>query len=378
MLKPGILIRITYLVLSIYMVLISCNNDADKENDVDFYPYASNDSVKSIPVRTIVTKTRSFSKGIESNGKVFSENDIVFRAQTTGRITFHDKQLYGIIPKGGLIMSVDTQTLHLRMQKINLDMFNNKMEYESLLLGYGDLLKNKTRSESDTIRKKLRIASGLAASEQELSELETDRKSASVIAPFTGRLARIKITNDQFVNVGDELFRFYNPFDLIVKTQLLETEIDQLNTSTTADIHLIANPDIKLNASFNTIDPYVDENGLVEVVFKLKIKEMPSNNEWLLPGMNCKVTVNSGSKDVGIVVPREALVSRNGRPVIFTFNSGVSEWHFVTIAADNGKEVLIKDGLKPGEKAIISNNLHLSHGAHVVELNNVTSRSKQE
>jgi multidrug efflux pump subunit AcrA (membrane-fusion protein) len=66
-----------------------------------------------------------------------------------------------------------------------------------------------------------------------------------------------------------------------------------------------------------------------------------------------------------IVLPKEAVVIRVGRAVVFTAEDGRAKWNFITTGRDNGKEVEILDGLTEGKEVIITNNLQLAHDAPV-------------
>jgi len=66
-----------------------------------------------------------------------------------------------------------------------------------------------------------------------------------------------------------------------------------------------------------------------------------------------------------IVVPKQALVYRSGRPVVFTLTGNESKWNYVEVGKDNGQEVEILKGIEPNETVITTNNLQLAHQAPV-------------
>ncbi|WP_205896694.1 efflux RND transporter periplasmic adaptor subunit, partial [Pseudomonas viridiflava] len=142
-------------------------------------------------------------------------------------------------------------------------------------------------------------------------------------------------------------------------TKVLETDIANLKIGQKADIIPISG-NSKFAATITDINPLVDENGLVNV--RLKIL----NTNGLLPGMNATCSIHVPSS-LCIAVPKQAVIMRNGKAVIFTIEGGQAKWNYVVLGKDNGLEVEVKDGLKVGQKAIISNNVQLSNGALVKE-----------
>ena len=69
--------------------------------------------------------------------------------------------------------------------------------------------------------------------------------------------------------------------------------------------------------------------------------------------------------DQHIVIPKEALVVRSGKFVVFTAKNKLAKWNYVTIGRENGKEIEILEGLQQGDSVIITNNLQLAHDATV-------------
>ena len=82
--------------------------------------------------------------------------------------------------------------------------------------------------------------------------------------------------------------------------------------------------------------------------------------------MNCSATITVPLQKC-IVVPKQAVVMRSGKAVVFSLENDKAKWNYVTVGRDNGKEVEITEGLEPGMKVIVSNNLQLAHDAPVQE-----------
>ena len=72
------------------------------------------------------------------------------------------------------------------------------------------------------------------------------------------------------------------------------------------------------------INPLVEENGAVSVRAKLKA------DKNLFDGMNVEVSFNRHLDNVTIV-PKAAIMIRNGHHVVFSFNNGIAKQHNVSI-----------------------------------------------
>ena len=107
------------------------------------------------------------------------------------------------------------------------------------------------------------------------------------------------------------------------------------------------------------INPKVDENGLVQVTLTLK------SSKNLLPGMNARAIIRAPQRN-SLVVPKDAVVYRSGRAVIFTIENGKeSKWNYVEVGRDNGREIEVLDGIPENSTVITTNNLQLAHQAPV-------------
>ena len=84
----------------------------------------------------------------------------------------------------------------------------------------------------------------------------------------------------------------------------------------------------------------------------------------LFEGMNVRVVIERRLPNQ-IVIPKSAVVERSGRKVVFTVEDGLAKWHYVTVAHENDEEVAIGEGLRAGERVIVSGNLNLGHDAPV-------------
>jgi membrane fusion protein (multidrug efflux system) len=92
------------------------------------------------------------------------------------------------------------------------------------------------------------------------------------------------------------------------------------------------------------------------------------NANKLLPGMNANVQIRIPNSQ-NVVIPKQAVVMRSGKAVVFTENKGFAQWNYVTLGAENNSEVEITEGLESNLPVIITNNFQLAHEAPVEIVN---------
>ena len=342
--------------------LISCNSSSGFSDDNPIRVPRIDESATK--VTTVPAELRAFDYTIKSNGKIKPLQEQLIISEYGGRLMILNARPGQAVLKNDLIGKLETDPILFKLDKAKSQRFNSSKEYESQLLGYENLLKGKSEEEASVIQQKLKISTGLTQAEQDIKELNYELAKSIIRAPFNGVLADIKVQSGEYLKPGQELFRVYNPYSLCLEVKILESDITLLKKGTFSIVTPISQTNFKYAAEVHEINPYIDENGLVMV--KLKIVKPQSLINRLFPGMNC-IALIQVPLEKGIVIPKEAVVMRSGKTVVFSLEDGKAKWNFVTVGRDNGKEVEIKSGLRAGMKIITTNNLQLTHDTPVQE-----------
>jgi multidrug efflux pump subunit AcrA (membrane-fusion protein) len=103
------------------------------------------------------------------------------------------------------------------------------------------------------------------------------------------------------------------------------------------------------------INPSIDKNGMVQV--KALINN-PKNQ--LYDGMNVKIYLQR-SLGKQLVIPKEALVLRSNKKVVFTLKNGYAQWVYVQTGLENSGGYVVTEGLSEGDSVIYEGNINLAH-----------------
>jgi len=343
------------------LVSFSCNdtNASNEDTELPFLKSQQSDTSKTI-VKTALATEAPFNYIIQSSGKIRSLHERIVTSEIGGSLLVCNAFTGKMVLSNEIILKVDPTLIQYRLKKAELSLFNNEKEYQSQLLGYESLLKDKPTAEAENIKKKLKISSGLLPAEQEISEAQYELKKTVIRAPFAGVLSDVKVEAGQQIRSDQQLFRIYDPYNLLLEIKVLEADLFLLKTGAVAEVSPLADSTKRYQARVAEINPYIDENGMALIKLKL------SKTGVIYPGMNCTATIKIVSNR-SLTVPREAIVMHSDRPVVFSMEKGAANWNYVTLGRTNGKEVEVLSGLKPGVKVITTNNLQLAHHAPVKE-----------
>jgi len=317
------------------------------------------ENVKNTPPNTMVRVDTAvnapFYLLIESSGKVKAHKDVQVLAETSGTIQQAPIKSGNKVKEGQVLVRLDQEEAQLQLQSAKIKYEKAKLEFENSLIGFPKLIA-KENPEEDTLYQKLKIGSGLQESSIQLKEAKIALQKTVIRAPFSGTLYDVKAFRGKHINSGDELFSEFN-HRLLVEAHLLESEALNLKEGMPTKIR---NPamDESFSGKVFSINPKVDENGLVQIHLLIK------GEHALWPGMNVEVEIRI-PKGERLQVPKSSLVLRSGKPVVFSVEKDLAKWNYVEFGYDNGKMVEITNGLQAGAVVITNNNLQLAHDAPI-------------
>ena len=349
--------KLNLLVAALLFSILSCQPPESAESGLEHSA-----SGTPLPVPIIVSTAPAVFKPVErhirGNGRIEAAYNEVLLAEISGRVLSCTAKNGRRVKAGETLAQIDTPAFALRRARLAIQYSNAYQVYESQLLGYTQLLQGMSGAEADAIRQRLRASSGLLALEVEQQELEKDLAAAQVAAQVDGVLADVRVSAGMHVRPGQELLRIYSAEEFWLEMPVLESDLAWVRRGLPADVYPLAREGASYKAILKDVNPLVGENGMVRI--RLALLE-PAG---LMPGMYAGATLRiPGPRRV--VVPKEALALRNGRAVVFTLVRGRSWWNYVRTGYDNGAEIEILEGVRPGDVLITSHNLQLSHNAPV-------------
>jgi membrane fusion protein (multidrug efflux system) len=309
---------------------------------------------KSYKLNVIIDKIDkySFNYQIVTNGKISAVNKIDLRFNSNEKIAIISIYNGQTVNKGKLLASLQNNLLKSDIEKSFIDQEKSEIKLEEEKVNYNNnLTKERIRN--------LEIKSGVLQAKNNLERVQIIYNQTLLKAPFSGVIANLEKKEGDFITTADVFCTLINPNKLEVSFSVLENEFQFVSIGQEIEILSFVNNDESLKGRITEINPLVDKNGLIKIKAKVLSKETN-----LLDGMNVKVLINKPLKDV-MVIPKEALVLRSNRQVVFTLEKGLAKWNYVEVAGENNNSYAIKKGLKVSDTIIVSGNLNLSHDAKV-------------
>jgi multidrug efflux pump subunit AcrA (membrane-fusion protein) len=267
------------------------------------------------------------------------------------------------VSQGELLASLDDEDTTLALDRARLAYDKAGLDLIDRLLDFGYTPDVDTASISDETMRMIYVRSGYLDALHALREADLAQRRSTLAAPFAGRVADVKQraweqAAGEFCTVVDD-----SQFD--VQFSVLETEIGFIAVGRPVKVHSFNSPNEVVAGSITALNPTVDEYGQIAVTARI------AGNGSMIDGMNVRVMVEQVVPGQ-LVVPKSAVVQRDGLEVLFRYVDGKSVWTYVHTTAANSTEYVVAPNLdrgadlNVGDVVITSGNLNLGGGTDVV------------
>ena len=263
-------------------------------------------------------------------------------------------------------MRIDTTEYALEVAKARSELERAESEYRKLVLFDQAIEDADVRADRARIS---RAQSGLTAAEVGLRQAEIDLERTAVVAPFGGRVADLEAVAGQWVAADAELLTLVDLEPIKVEVRVLEAELGLLSEGRRAVVSFAAFPGEEFEGRIRTVNPRVDPESRTGRVTVL----LENRDGRVKPGMYAQVTIDARAFADRVLIPRRALLERDGRLMVFVFNAegerGRAEWRYVTTGRENEVWVELTRGdegfVEPGEVVLTDGHHYLAHDAMV-------------
>lgn len=343
----------------IALSILSCTSK-EKKAETDITSKTKYEEVVNY-VDTIALQKQVFNKQIVCNGKLraIAKCDVVF--PTTGQI--NDIKAYNgtVVKKGDLLASLDTSEATIELNKAEGQMEKARIDLLDKLIGQG--YDSDTTKIPAAIMKSMKISSGYNNALESYEAAQRRFDNCFVRAPFDGRVANMD--SKLFQRSTDKLCTLINDSYFDVEFNLLEAELGEVAVGQKINVTPFVDDKKEFTGEITQINPLIDDKGQVKIRAKVA-----NNNGLLIEGMNVKIIISNQIKDQ-FVVPKDAVLIRDGYYVLFRYIDGAAVWTYIDVVMSNIDSHVISGNTKKqtniteNDIVITTGNLNLADGTKV-------------
>jgi len=338
------------------LALLSCEAETAVQQELPMDSFRA--EVEATRVKTARSERRSFDYLVNASGKVEARDQVKAVVERAGYLIDLAVKEGDRVQAGQVLARLDPSESRFQLEKAQARLRDAQVTYDSDIMSFQAIMDGDDSLRRSAVSQQVRSSSGLLMAEIELREAEMAVEKSILKAPISGQVADLTFKEGSLVNAGDILCEILSTGALELKVKVLESDIGFISPGQQAEIHPVAGNTAAVAGTVASINPKVDEHGLVQVTLQL------SGSGGLLPGMNARAVIHAPQSNT-VVVPKQAVVYRSERPVVFTIQDNLSQWNYVEVGRDNGREIEILDGLAENHTVIVTNNLQLAHQAPV-------------
>ncbi|MGL5681724.1 MAG: efflux RND transporter periplasmic adaptor subunit [Marinifilaceae bacterium] len=352
--------RYLYNTLVGVTLFCACNGGKERKIEEDRME-ATREKLNVNYVDTMMLRKTTFQKQIICNGKLraVSKSDLTMPVNGILRSIYVGNGTY--VKKGDLLAVVDREEAEIELKKAEQQVERTYIDLLDKLIGQG--------YEADTsaiplaIFKRAKITSGYTSALEQEASARRRIANCHLYAPYGGRVANMNSKEhqrtDKFCTLIDDSF-----FD--VEFNILEAEMGMSRVGQRVIVTPFIDDQRQFSGTVSEINPLIDEKGQITIRAKIK-----NESGYLLEGMNVRVVLENNQPNM-YVVPKDAVVLRDGYYVLFRYSGGEAMWTYVDVMYSNldsyavtGNKVKQTE-IKENDIIITSGNLNLADGTSVV------------
>ncbi len=357
--------KISRILLMCTGMLTACSQPKEKkeEKNTEGVTVILSQEEELPAVEVEVLRNGKFAQEILSNGILSSVKKADLFWKASGIITHIHVRNGDRVRHGQVLAEIDKEKLELSLQQASDSRKRSYLDMQDFLIGQGYKISD-SLSVPDNIKELASMKSGYGQACINYRSAQIALQEATLTAPFSGVVANLTAKPYNQTGSGGAFCTLLDNSSMEVEFPVMENEIRSLRQGDAVQVALYADEDDNAPGRIVSINPLIGENGLTKVC-----AIVPQTPKHWFDGMKVRVNIHRNT-DGHLVVPKEAVVVRDGRRVAFTVRKSKAYWNYVTIGYENSSSYTITKGLKEGDSVIVSGNQNLAHFTPIAIKNN--------
>ena len=175
-----------------------------------------------------------------------------------------------------------------------------------------------------------------------------------VTSPITGKVLKVNALEGQVIMEGTPLTVIADTDPFYLVADIDEVDISRVKVGQDVVITLDAYPDATLNGRVDSINFSAIDTPVGGTVFPVKIEIISADDLELRLGMTADIEIAFANHAEVFVVPKEAVVRRDGRYAVFVVQNSIALRQEVELGISNDDFYEIKSGLAEGQEIVIN------------------------
>ena len=309
---------------------------------------------RAVPVETVVATADDVEVVVETVGNLRAERAVDLGPKRAGHVTALPLvegqpaaagDVLVRLDDGELMAEVDVARAAVREAEAKATNAARQLERTQALLAEGIVARQQyddLRAESDRAQAAVALArASLASAEARLDE-------TVIRAPFAGIVGQRRVDLGAYVHEGDPLVSLVDLDPLELVFEVPERYLTQLRPDARVEVRVASHRDRAFVGAVTFVAPQVDETNRTVTVKAA----LPNAEGALRPGQFASARLVLERRAGAVVVPEEAVITRDQQRFVFVVRDGVATARPVTTGERLPGKVEIASGLAAGDTIV--------------------------
>ncbi|UXI01985.1 efflux RND transporter periplasmic adaptor subunit [Photobacterium sp. TY1-4] len=311
---------------------------------------------RQIPVTTQAVVAHPIRESLSLVGKLAAQRSVNIATEVSAKVAQIAVSANHQVAKGALLVQLDDAKAQAAFEEARAYLSNEKRKYRE----YQSLVKRGavTQTELDAQLASVTIA------EARLKAAKAVLDDHAVRAPFSGTVGLIDFSPGHMLTVGSELFSFDDLSTMRLDIQVPEQYLSFLREGMAVTATSQAWPGVTFTGEIQVIDSRVQSDSL-----NIRVRVRFDNpDRKLKPGMLMAARLGFTPREAAIVPVQALEYSGTKRFVYLVDEAGKARRTEVTLGTRVENEVVIKSGIKIGDRIVVQGLVNMRDGAQVNDL----------
>jgi len=328
----------------------------------------------ALPVSAAAIQQDTFIIWVSATGRADALRRAPLHAEVEGSVVEAPAREGGFVREGDLLVRLDPTLYALRVRQAQAQLEMAQAEYADKVL-FDDRIEDPQERQNRARSARIRV--GLDDREAALEEARYQLSKTEIRAPFGGRVANMAVSIGSRIGTGDSLATVVDLAQIEIDAEVLHSELPLVELGREAFVTFPALSGEEFRGRVVSMNPLIDPETQTARVTVL----LSNPAARIVPGMPGSVRIAGRLLADRHFVPKEAVVERSRRQVVFVFEpdaegsaTGRAQWKYVTTglendrfveivaAAEGADETYVPEG---GELVLVDGHATLTHDARV-------------
>ena len=286
-------------------------------------------------------------------GETEAWQDVLVASDKDGRVEWIGPKEGDAVKKGQLLARIDVSALKTIITRSEASAELTKDLYE----------RRKTLFDRGIVHQEAleRARTDKALAESDLVKAKVEYDRGFPLSPISGMVNYLHVDEGEFVNRGQPMVDLVNVDKIKIHVNVPELDVRYLKKGQEVMVGIDAFPDRRMRGKVDFVSFKADS---ATKTFRVRVLIDNSNHD-IRPGMIARVIFLRRMIPDALSAPLFAILDKGGERLLFVEEDGIAHARTVSIGVIEGDRVQITDGLRPGDRLIVTGQRDVEEGMKV-------------